>query len=473
MTAIILPTTTSPGNYPQESGGRLVNMFAESLGETAGSRLALRRVPGLKQFGTTGQTGYRGSQTVGNFVYHAFAGKVVSHSSAGGVGTVLGGTLPGTSPVIMARNNAATPHLVIVAPGDGAFVASTSNVSAYPDADVLQPNSVCFLKGVFVFSYGDGTMRNSDVNSTSVNALSQATAETRPDTLYRVVPSATGQLLACGSESIEFWGGQNDAGFFFSYTGVSASLGIAGPYCITGYEEGWGKGLFLIGSDNGVHRLEGYEPSKISTPDLDRLIEQVTDKTTLQISVAVAEGHPFVIVQSPTWTWIWDVSTQRWHERASYLKTRWRGMGGHKAFGKWLVGDAQSGNIAQLDYTTQTELSQPLVTYLETGPMGNFPMGARINRLDLFISVGVGMASGIDPIQTDPSIEIRVSRDNGISWSAPWIRKLGRQALGDTKVTVNNLGHAGPQGVRIRVEISDPIHVALMGGDLDLQVLGK
>src|SRR4051812_20730752 len=35
MTMITLPTTSMPGQRPQESGGRLVNCFAESLGESA------------------------------------------------------------------------------------------------------------------------------------------------------------------------------------------------------------------------------------------------------------------------------------------------------------------------------------------------------------------------------------------------------------------------------------------------------
>lgn len=472
MTAIILPTSSAPGAYAQESGGRLGNLFAESLGDTAGSKVALRRVPGLTAFATTTQTNYRGSQVVANTLYSAFNGKVVKHSSAGGAETLLTGTLSGTLPVIWARNNASVPNLVAVSPGDGAYLVTSSAVSTYPDSDVLQPTSVCYLKGVFVFGYGDGTMRNSDVNSTSINALSQATAESNPDTLYRVIPSDRGELLACGSESIEVWSGQNDTGFFFSYS-TTIDVGLAGPYCITGHEDGWGQGIFLVASDNSVRQLSGYQAVKISTPDLDRLLENTSDKTTIRMSVFVAQGHSYVVVQGPTWSWVYDLNTQRWHERFSYLKSRWRAVGSHKAFGKWIVGDTDSGNLATIDYLAQMEFSKPLVSFLETGPMGNFPRGARINRLDLYVSVGVGMATGIDPIQTDSSIEIRVSNDNGVTWSQPWLRKLGRQAIGSKKVTVNNLGHAGPQGVKFRFEVSDPVHLAIMGGDVDLQVLGK
>ncbi|WP_291869650.1 packaged DNA stabilization protein [Bradyrhizobium sp.] len=429
-------------------------------------------MPGLIAFGTTVQAGFRGMHAIGNTLFSAWSGKAVRHGTSGGAETVLTGTLPGTQPVIFARNNAALPDLVAVAPGDGAFVVTNSSVSAYPDVDVGQPNSVTNIRGFFIYTYGDGKMRSSDVNSTNINTLNSATAESKPDTLFRSVPLPNGQMLACGSESLEVWGGINDTGFVFSYI-TTIDMGIAGPYCIAGYEDGWGQGLFLVGSDFGVHKLTGYQLSKISTPDLDRLIQAVADKTTILMSVHVADGHSFLVVQSPTWSWEYDINTSTWQERKSYQQQRWRGIGGHKFNGKWYVGDALSANIIQIDPVAQTEISQPLVAILETGPMGNFPNGARINRLDLFMSVGVGVATGIDPIETDPSIEISISRDNGLTWSIPWLRRLGKQMIGNTKVTVNNLGHVGPQGAKFRFQISDPVHVALMGGDLDLQVLGK
>lgn len=472
MTAVILPTSTAPGAYPQESAGRLINVYAEALGDTAGSKLKLTRVPGLTAFGTTAQTGFRGMQGVGNTLYSAWSGKAVKHGTAGGAATVLTGTLPGTVPVIWARNNAAVPDVVAVSPGDGAFSVSSTAVSSYPDVDVGQPNSVCCLKGFFIFTSGDGKMISSDVNSTNINALNFATAESKPDTLYRSVPMPNGQLLACGSDSMEVWGGINTTGFPFSYIST-IPLGIAGPYCITGSDDGWGQGLFLVASDFGVYSLNGYAPSKISPPDLDRLIEAVAEKSTIQMSVYVSGGHSFVRVRSPTWAWIYDCNTSKWHERASYLKTYGRSITSHKFNGKWYAGDALSANIVLIDPAAQTELGNPLPVIVETGPMGNFPNGARVNRLDLFASVGVGIATGLDPVQTDPTIEISISRDNGVTWSNPWLRKLGRQAIGNTKITVNNMGHVGPQGAKLRFQVSDPVYVAIMGGDLDLQVLGK
>lgn len=477
MVALSLPTTTSPGQYPQESGGRIINGYVEPLAGNAGTKFAIKRAAGLSSFGTTGQTGYRGAQLVGPTLYTAWSGKAVTHTSAGGAGTVLTGALLGTLPVIWARNNASTPDVVAVAPGDGAFVASSTAVSSYPDADVGSPNSVCFLKGFFVFSYENGGVRSSGINSTSINTLDYATAESKPDILYRAVPAGNGQLLLCGDKSIEVWGGLNDTGFPFSYIST-IDRGILGRYCITGYEDGWGRERFLIGDDGGVYKLVGYQLTPVGTPDLSRLILGVSNLDTLQMSVYVANGLPFVVVQCPAWTWEYDVSQGVWHERKSSIgnggqSPAWRGLLHHQAFGKWICGDRQAGNLIAVDQSNALEVDQPLIMEVETGPQGSFPNGARVNRLDLYCSVGVGVASGADPIETDPVILIFISKDNGLSWSNAWVRKLGRQAIGMHKVTVNNMGHCGPQGVKLKFRISDPVHFALMGGDIDVQLLGK
>ena len=471
MVALVLPTTTAPGQYQQESGGRIINAYVEPLAGNAGTKFALKRVSGLSSFGTTTETGgYRGGQLVGSTFYTAWAGDVFTFTSAGGAGTELTGSLLGTLPVIWARNNAATPNLVAVSPGDGAFEVTSAAISAYSDVDVGTPNSVCYVKSFFIFSYENGLMRASGVDSVSINLLDNATAESKPDLLYRVVPLG-GQFLACGSKSIEVWGGQNDTGFPFSYI-HTIDRGILGRYCIAGHEDGWGRERFIVGDDGGVYKLTGYQLTKVSDPDLDRLILAVTDLDTLQLSVYVANGRPILNMQCTSWTWEYDVSQGIWHERKSYQVAAWRGMLPHQAFNKWLVGDRSSGNILEIDADTDYEVTSPLIFEVETGPQGSFPKGARVNRLDLYMTVGTGEAAGTVPTATDPVVLIYMSKDNGLTWSNPWTRHIGAQGKGLTKVTVNNMGHCGPQGVKFKFRVSDPVHIGLMGGDVDVQLLG-
>ena len=80
--------------------------------------------------------------------------------------------------------------------------------------------------------------------------------------------------------------------------------------------------------------------------------------------------------------------------------------------------------------------------------------------------MGVGDASGTQPIATNPSVEISYSTDGGQTFSIPRIRTLGAQSLGKTRVKVNQIKACGPQGYIWKVRMSDPVHFGLMAGQM-------
>jgi hypothetical protein len=209
LTDVPFPLLSAPGAKPQLAGGRILNCYPEKQPATAGKPYAYYRAPGLGTFGTVPSGRFRGGVLVNNTFYGVFGTAVYSFTSAGGAGTLLPGAVPGSEIVFAVRNNAVNPDVVFVSPGNGAFWINGSNqVVVYPDANVGQPNAVVFHKGFFIFTYGNGRTLASNVNVTTINALNNATAESKPDTLYRPVPLGNGQLLLCGSSTIEVWGGQ-------------------------------------------------------------------------------------------------------------------------------------------------------------------------------------------------------------------------------------------------------------------------
>ena len=56
----------------------------------------------------------------------------------------------------------------------------------------------------------------------------------------------------------------------------------------------------FVAADRTVQRMVGFAPQKISTPDLDKLLEAVTDVSTIEMSVHVARGRSFAVVSSDT-----------------------------------------------------------------------------------------------------------------------------------------------------------------------------
>lgn len=477
MTAVPIPfpLSSSPGASAQESAGRLINCYAEPLGKDVLAKkgfeppkVVWRKSPGLSVFGLSGQTGFRGQILVDNTLYAAWSGKA-SKFTSGGVESLLTGTLPGTDKVFWARNNKSTPDVVCVTPGAGAFSVSSTAVSNFADTDVGAPNSVCFMDSFFIFSYGDGTLQASGQNDVTISTLDKTKAQSKPGGLSRCLPF-NGQLIALGPNFGEVYSNTaNPVGFPFTRSYV-LQRGLLGPYAIAGQEDGFGSALIWAADDNSIVQHNGTpNPSKISPPDLDRLIALVSDKSTLEASVYIAQGHPKWVISCPTFTWEFDLGSQKWNERASYLQTRWRAIGGCSAFGKWVMGDTQGGRLVYVDQNVFTEIGSPLVMRLESGPVQNFPNRTRVARADFNFVTGVGIAPGPDPIATNPQVGISWSNDGGITWGNEFIRPLGRQAT-SSRILVLRTGMTGNTGRRWRLSISDPIYGAFEGGTQDISL---
>lgn len=463
--SIPFPLSSSPGANPQESAGRLINCYAEPLGKDVEGKVpqvVWRKVPGLSLFGASANTGFRGGLLVDSTLYTAWSGKASRYTS-GGVETTLSGTLNGTEKVFWARNNAATPDIVCVAPGTGAFTVTSSAVSAFADTDVGAPNSVCFMDGYFIFSWGDGTLVASGLNAVTINTLDKTKAQSKPGGLLRAV-TFNGQLYALGPAFGEVYSNTaNPVGFPFTRSYV-LQRGIIGPYAIAGYQDGFGSALIWVADDFSVVQANGTpNPLKISPPDLDRLIAGVSDKTTLEASVYISQGHPKWVIKCPAFCWEFDLGSQKWHERHSYLSTTARAVGGCLAFGKWIVGDAALGRLLYIDPLAYNEYGNPLQYQIESGPVTNFPNRMKVAQADFNFVTGVGVATGSDPTDTQPTVEIWWSDNGGITWKGGLTRDLGVQAT-QVAITIFRTGMTGKQGRRWRLIVTANVYVGFLGG---------
>lgn len=472
---IPFPLSSSPGAKPQESAGRLINCYAEPLGKDIAIRrgfappaVVWRKCPGLSLFAASSQTGFRGQILVGNTLYTAWSGKA-SRLTSGSVETLLTGSLTGAEKVFFARNNAATPDIVCVAPGTGAFTVTSSAVTSFADPNIGAPNSVCFMDSFFIFSYGDGTLRASGQSAVTINTLDKTTAQSKPGGLTRCLPF-NGQLVALGPAFGEVYANtSNPVGFPFTRSYV-LQRGLLSPYAIAGHEDGFGSALIWVADDNSVVQHNGSPvPLKISSPDLERLIAGVSDKTTLEASVYIAQGHPKWVISGPTFTWEFDLGSQKWNEKASHLQMRWRGIGGCSAFGKWIVGDTNGGRLLYVNETAFDEYLNPLVMQLESGPVANFPNRTKVARADFNFVTGVGIATGVDPTATNPQVGVSWSQDLGVTWSEESLRDLGRQTT-PSRIIMLRTGSTTNVGRRWRLKISDPVYASFEGGTQDTKI---
>ncbi|MCO5092659.1 packaged DNA stabilization protein [Bosea sp. (in: a-proteobacteria)] len=464
------PTSSAKGKFA-ESGGRLVNAFAEKL---ADGRVKISRPPGVRSIiEVEGRSHCRGAIEINGVALEALNDRLGTITLIGGnyVPNDLG-AFAGSETVYFARNNKSpTPDIVAVTDSTAFVVDMSTGASSYPDPDVGSPNSVCFLGGYFIFSYGNSRMRASGLNDTSINTLDTAFAESKPDGLLRVI--ALGKnLYACGPQTIEIWPNTGNAtGFPFSYLDT-IPRGIAGPDAIAGFENDWSNAIIFAGGDNVVYRINGNIAEPVSNPSVSKDLERLTDKSGLRAVVYGHEGHAVWALSCDDWTWCYDLATGSWFERASYDRKIWRASACVKCFGSWVVGDDQTGKFGMIDPDYGYEFGDPLIFDAISSTMSGFPARASMPRLDLDIMSGVGTAPGQEPIETNPLVSVSWSRDGGVTFGSPVVREIGAQGKYEQGIRVNRLGTASAKGAQIRVQCSDPRPITLFGGTLQVEAKG-
>jgi len=338
------------------------------------------------------------------------SGNTVTASSSGAVVTI---SQPGTvaNQTFMQWQKTGTGNETITfSPASGfltggqgtAGITWTGTPIAYNGVNVMpQPNSICFQDGYFFFSTGGGQVYATDINSLTMNGLSFATIGSRSDVALLRVIAYSGLLFAFTTASCEIWQdtAQPPPGFPYSRS-VVLDVGLIQASAIAGYETGFAE-LLWVAQDYGVHYMPQSSlapPPKVSPPDLDRLIEaQVKAGATLEAGCYIFAGHKFWTLSSPAWTWEFNINTQKWNERWSLLPSgiygRWRAKFGHPVFGKFIFGDAQSGNLIFVDDQNYTEIGVPQLFRIESGPVAAFPEQLRIARADFLFDLGVGMVA--------------------------------------------------------------------------------
>ena len=473
MPQIPFPASSTPGDKWQETGGRLVNCFVSEVGGAPASPIVWHRVAGLRRvLENTAHSGCRGFVAVGNILLYVLSGQVYSVVQSGGaLVSELRGPLAGTKPITVAQNIASTPNTVCVTENGAFNLFPAGAPSAFADGDLPTPNSVAYIDGYMIFSTAGGQLWATGLNNVSVDTNS---FEGLPEgSLLRVIEYGD-EIFAFGPWGFRVYQNTGRSPFPLEYSRVKRDIGLIGTHAIAGEQNGWSDALIYAASDNRVYRMEGYTPVPISTPDVSRALESVTDRSALVASVYVAEGYSYWTLTSPgQWTWEYNLQTGLWHERESYGRSDWRGRHSIRMFDKWIIGDAVTGDLLEAEAGYGYERDDPLVYTLYSGILSAFPNRVNAIRSSFRFTAGVGIESGADPIEKCPVVEISWSLNGGATFGNPLVRDLGKEGDYDTLVTIGNTGLSSSKGLQYKLEVSDPVYVGFMGGDAETEVRSR
>ena len=449
---------------------RMVNLFPEIVPEAGKEPAFLNRAPGLKFKIQVGYGPIRGLWEFNNTLYVVSGDKLYKVDTS--YTATLIGTVAGTGPVSMADNGT---QLFVACDGPSYIYNSVTTAFAQiTDTDFPGAVTVSYLDGYFVFNEPNSQKIwiTSLLDGLSVDPLDFASAEGSPDGGVGIIADHR-ELWVFGTNSIEVWYNSGNADFPLSrIQGAFNELGCAAPYSIAKMD----NGLFWLGKDARgqgiVYRANGYMGQRISTHAVEWHIQQYTDISDAIAYTYQQDGHSFYVLIFPSanTTWVYDVATQAWHERAGFSNGQFtRHRSNCQAFfnNEVVVGDFENGNVYAFDlddYSDNGQIQKWLRSWraLPTGQNNLKRTAHHSLQLDCETGVGLNLGQG-----SDPEVMLRWSDDGGHTWSSEHWVSVGKIGEYYRRAIWRRLGMT--MKLRDRVyEISgtDPVKIAIMGAEL-------
>jgi len=458
---------------PNAADNRMVNLYPEAIpneGQTAGW---LQRAPGLRLLANIGLGPIRG---VWDFQPDSGTAFVVSGNSLYKIDSTytatLLGTVAGTGPVSIADNGT---QLFIAANGPSYIYNNTTNVfSQITDPDFPGAVTVAYLDGYFVFNEPNSqkVWVSALLDGLSIDPLDFASAEGTPDQLLSLIVTNR-EVWLFGTNSIEVWYDAGTPDFPLArIQGASNELGCIAPFSVAKLD----NGVFWLGADarggGVVYRSNGYTGVRASNHGVEWQIQSYGDVSDARAFTYQQDGHFFYVLTFPSVgkTWVYDVTTQSWHERAGFANgsfTRHRANCQMNFNNDIVVGDYENGNLYAFDSEVYTDNGAPQkwLRSWRALPSGtnNLKRTAQ-HSLQLNCETGVGLNLGQG---NDPEVMLRWSDDGGHTWSNEHWSKMGKIGAYGFRTFWRRLGMTMKLRDRVyEVSATDPVKVAIVGAEL-------
>lgn len=436
LSRIPLAIATNKGRSTPVTDERIVNLYPILNPPGSKTPYTLLGSPGLLPWYTVGSGPIRGVHAMGLFLYVVSAEELY-RVDATGTATLLG-SVTGTAPVWMTDNGY---QVVIV----GDYLTYVATETTLTNVSAVDATSVAVQDGYAIYGLrGTDEFQLSDIlDATSIDASQFASVSSLPGDLMAVATSNR-ELWLFKERVIETWYNSGDA--FFPFTRNAS--GVINRGCMAAKSVVVIGGVpYWLGDDGRVYRAAGYIPQPISTHAVEyalgtytRAIKQAANAWTY-----TQEGHVFYVLSCQSGTWVFDLTTDLWHERQSFGQTRWRASCFAEAFGKLLVGDVSTSDIFELDLAAYDEDGATLQRTIQSNPVGQAGQRFVMHSYQLDAEVGVGSTT------VSPQAMLDWSDDGGRTWSNEHWRGLGLEGTYKTRTIWRRLGMFRERTMRITI----------------------
>lgn len=450
------------------SDQQTINMYVRPEASGAKVPAGLYCTPGLSPYGTGGTGPCRGNGVVWDGNAYFVSGPNLVKVDPNGVFTTIGTLSTSLGHVSMA---ASMSYLMVVDGTDGYTYDGTTFATItdpdFPSCDYVEVvDSYFIVNNTTAGKTGQFHISTPDL-PTAWNALDFATAEKKSDKLVRPV-WYRGDLLAVGEFTSELYYDSGNADFPWDvYPNAIFEYGTpAGDSVVT-----LGPMLFMLAQDESggytIVRSASERPERISNPDIDWSINQMSDVSDAIGFAYKDAGHEFYQITFPSEdkTWVYDNTVGMWHERQSYGIGRHR-VHGHVFFGgKHIVGDYANNQFYLLDNDVYTDNGGVIERVRVGGVTHKDRKNIFHRRVEIDFEVGVGLASGQG---SDPQAILRWSDDGGHTWSNEHWQSIGKQGEYQKRAVWYVRGWSRARIYEVKV--TDPVNVVILGMYADVNV---
>lgn len=356
------------------------------------------------------------------------------------------------------------------------FIASTvgtyavSQFAQIIDEDYPNASTVTWQDGYFIINPPDSQrFYVSDINNGFTwDALDFASAESNPDDIVSV-NSDNGNLHLFGEFSTEFWTNTGALDFPFErISGGANEWGCAAVESVVKYDNTL---AFLAKNRMGeviVARMNGYLPQRISTPELEFIINNYTSVSGAVSYSYMLGGHPMLVISFPSAmrSWLYDGLSNCWSILKSYESPRHRTELGINYLNRTIVTDFENGNLYRLNPNTYTDNGFPIELELIGRHLAENNDRITCDSIQLNLEGGIGLSTGQG---SDPQIMMQISKDGGHTYGVErWVSmgKIGEYAI---RAHWHRLGLA--RDWVFKFKITDPVKRVIFGATLELRKL--